>query len=334
MRARDKVRLLFGPYQAPPCSIGDELPCEIRGLVPVRCMSTGRIRWPQTRVKRATGFIVCGGLAEAVRRESATAICHWWGVTAQTVTKWRKLMNVPTYNEGTKRLWRELSAEFLTPEVQERARRLANSPAGNAKKRLVNLGRKPSPRQALALARRRQKLAAINRARKKRRGRPPDWDRLRLVVELRAQGWAMPRIARENGWTKQYVHALLRLAQKARIPMPVNCCACGEVITTRSDYSLHDSPVLCVACLCRRREATFGERLRAYRVARGMTQLELCSATGLGQSQISGYERDARQPAWRNVARMVKVFGVNLILNPDPAPSATKRRRQRQPLAK
>lgn len=269
-----------------------------------------------TRVNRASAFIVCGGLAEAVRRESASAVCYWWGVTAQTVTQWRNLLGVPTYNEGTKRLWRDLSAEFLTPEVQERARNIANSPASNAKKAAAKRGRPASTRQAVALAKGRQKLPA--KAGKKRRGLAPDWDRRLLVVLLRSQGLSMSQIGKKQGWTKQYVHSLLRYAQKAGIPMPISCSSCQRVITHRHDYHVRDLPVVCLRCLHKKPEASFGERLRAYRVAVELTQTALANAARLRPTQITEYERDVRQPGWRNIARLVKVLGVDLIIKPEP----------------
>jgi hypothetical protein len=115
-------------------------------------MSDGRIPWPVTRVKKASAFIIHGDLVQAIRQESATAVCYWWGITPQTVTKWRKALDVPTYNEGTRRLWSELASEFLTPEVQERARAKANSPEANAKKAAAKVGHAISRKTAAALA--------------------------------------------------------------------------------------------------------------------------------------------------------------------------------------
>jgi hypothetical protein len=63
---------------------------------------------------RGTGevHVVYGPLAEAIRRESNQAVCHWWGVTPQTVTKWRKALGVD-HTEGTSRLRSEYRFEPL-----------------------------------------------------------------------------------------------------------------------------------------------------------------------------------------------------------------------------
>ena len=123
----DRFKLLHGPYRCPRCRIGSKLFCEVRGWVPVRAMSDGRIVWPMTANKRngRRFFIICGGLAKAVRRESAIAICYWWGVTPQTVSVWRKALGVGQYTEGTLRLHRNWTPERLPPEAREKA--LANS---------------------------------------------------------------------------------------------------------------------------------------------------------------------------------------------------------------
>ena len=40
-------------------------------------------------------LVLYGDLAKAVRRESAEAILHWWGVKHHTVWQWRKALGVP-----------------------------------------------------------------------------------------------------------------------------------------------------------------------------------------------------------------------------------------------
>src|SRR5262245_41595036 len=72
------------------------------------------------------GLIVCGALADAVRRESNQAVCFLWGVTPQTVTKWRKALEVGRRTEGSTRL---RSDYFLEPWAREaQANAHANGP--------------------------------------------------------------------------------------------------------------------------------------------------------------------------------------------------------------
>lgn len=54
--------------------------------------------------------MVFDALADAIRRESNQAVCHWFGVTAQTVSRWRNLLGEKT-TPGTSRLRREYCFE-------------------------------------------------------------------------------------------------------------------------------------------------------------------------------------------------------------------------------
>ena len=105
MHDQKRYKLLHGPYRAPRCRIGSRLFCEVRGEVIVCGISGARIPWPIGKRGRARSLVVCGDLAKAVLRESNIAICYWFGITAQTVSKWRKALDVPQVNEGTRRLY-------------------------------------------------------------------------------------------------------------------------------------------------------------------------------------------------------------------------------------
>src|SRR4051812_25085993 len=85
-----RYKFHFGPYRAPRFRIGATVFDEIRGNVEIVGISTGRIPWPIGKTKRAKQLVIFRDLATATRHESAVAICHWWGVTGQTVSKWRK----------------------------------------------------------------------------------------------------------------------------------------------------------------------------------------------------------------------------------------------------
>ena len=113
-------------------------------------MSDGRIQWPMTLAGRNKAFIHCGDLARAVQQEAAIAVCHWWGVTAQTVTKWRKALDVEQYTEATRRLHREWMPHRLTPAERRKAVARMSSPEANAKKSAWRTGR-PAPPSVLPI---------------------------------------------------------------------------------------------------------------------------------------------------------------------------------------
>jgi hypothetical protein len=163
----ERFKLLHGPYGAPRWPLGKRVFCEMRGWVKFTGMSAGRIQWPCAKVKGGWPFILCSDLVKAVRRESALAICYWWGVTPQTVTKWRKALDVGAYNEGTLRLHRDWIPEKVPPEVHARAIAAASTPEANAKKTAARLGHRVNPRVAAILAKGRQRCQS-RAARKKR----------------------------------------------------------------------------------------------------------------------------------------------------------------------
>jgi hypothetical protein len=116
MTEDDRFRLLYGPYAAPPCAVGDLLVCERHGPSHVAEMSCGPIPWPASRRQGGRCLILCGELACAVRRESVAAVRHWWGVSAWVVWQWRKALGVPRCNRGTEAL--------LAASLRERRDRL------------------------------------------------------------------------------------------------------------------------------------------------------------------------------------------------------------------
>ena len=104
MHDADRYKLL-GTYRTPRVRV--VLSCEARDCdVIVTGYSDARIPWPlgRQRGRSARALVVYGGLAEAVRRESNVAVCHWFGITPQTVSKWRKALGVEPANPGTHRL--------------------------------------------------------------------------------------------------------------------------------------------------------------------------------------------------------------------------------------
>jgi len=157
----ERYKLLHGPYEAPLARYGTTLFCELRGEVVVTGMSAGRIPWPMTRKGRCRpAFILCGDLAKAVKQEAAIAICYWFGVTPQTVTKWRKALDVPETNEGTRRLRQDQFDEILPEPARAEARKRANSPEAKAKKAAYRKGKPAHPNALAALKARKGRRAS------------------------------------------------------------------------------------------------------------------------------------------------------------------------------
>ena len=104
MTEDDVRRLRFGPYRTPRVKLGTVLADEVRDCDVVVCGYTdARIPWPVGKPLggRARSPVIYGELLRAVRTEANIAVCHWWGVTPQTVTKWRKALGVGMMTAGT-----------------------------------------------------------------------------------------------------------------------------------------------------------------------------------------------------------------------------------------
>ena len=91
------------------------------------------------------------------------------------------------------------------------------------------------------------------------------------------------------------------------------CRRCRRTITRGAAALGRYGPAYCLRCLARHPGATFGERLKAHRLAAGLTQQELADATGTYPQEISCYERDETEPTWRTVAALVRALGVGLV---------------------
>jgi transcriptional regulator with XRE-family HTH domain len=67
--------------------------------------------------------------------------------------------------------------------------------------------------------------------------------------------------------------------------------------------------VLCPGCLGRQPGATFGQRLRACRLAAGLSQGELARRSGIARTAVQNYEQGRWSPRPAPLARLVRVVG-------------------------
>jgi hypothetical protein len=143
MNEADRFRLL-GTYRTPRSASASACAAWCGGEVIISGITDMPIPWPIGKVGRGRSLVVYKGLAMAIRRESNQAVCHWWGLTPQTVSKWRKLLSVPRATPGTSRLHRTYATS--DPAIIE-GRRKAHAKARDPERcRKISEARRGKPR--------------------------------------------------------------------------------------------------------------------------------------------------------------------------------------------
>jgi transcriptional regulator with XRE-family HTH domain len=144
------------------------------------------------------------------------------------------------------------------------------------------------------------------------RGRKPNLKRRRKAAELRARGLTLVEVGRRMGCTKQAVHYLLGLrGPSPRPPKPVGCPACGADLGPAPN-PLDYAPAPCLPCLAQRPRTPLGQRLRAHRIARGLSRKALAEQAGVGASGITPMERGERRPRPRTLRKLAEALGVEV----------------------
>lgn len=212
----DSYRLRFGHYETPPVEVGQRVKCAVRGEVVVVGLSNGRIPWPIAYKPGNANrmLVVYSGLTLAVKREASIAVCHWWGVTPQTISRWRKVMSVGPNTVGSAALrrghglrnWLKVKSRLLSKaQDPQRADKIAAARHGKPRPahvmepaRQANIGRKPS-RTARA------NMSAAQRA----RGARPPWLNPAWSAEDDALLKTLPaaEVAKRTGRTMGAVYA-------------------------------------------------------------------------------------------------------------------------------
>jgi transcriptional regulator with XRE-family HTH domain len=147
-------------------------------------------------------------------------------------------------------------------------------------------------------------------------GRRPNYERRHQLAALRAQGLSLAEIGRHLGLSKQHVSNTLQAMARHGDRSPVRCRACDATISSARALARHDRAVLCLACLSKHPEATFGEHLRACRLAAGWSIADLAARSGVDRSIISRLELERRLPSWRLASQLLRALGVQMVFRP------------------
>jgi hypothetical protein len=172
-------KLHFGPYRTPRFRLGQHVEDQRRGRVRIVAISDGRIAWPIAAGPGGLSLVLFGGLAGAVRRESAAAVCYSFGVGPIAVRKWRRALDVPRWNEGDLLLKAAngrankvaLAAMHATAQDPGRRAKIAAVKRGKSRPAHVKAALRKANLGGRATATTRAKMSATHKA----RGTRPPW---------------------------------------------------------------------------------------------------------------------------------------------------------------
>ncbi len=181
MQDSDRFKLRFGTYETPRFEYGDIVSDEIHGDVRIVGLTDAQIPWciGQPLNSRSLRVIILFDvLVDAVKQESNQAIAHWWGVSGQTVTKWRKALGVDR-TAGSEQLREEHGRENF-PKIRDRLLSKSGDPERREKIAASRRGKK-RPKHVLAVLRSSsigrkssdESRKKMSEAHKKRGTRPP-----------------------------------------------------------------------------------------------------------------------------------------------------------------
>jgi hypothetical protein len=88
------------------------------------------------------------------------------------------------------------------------------------------------------------------------------------------------------------------------------CAGCGALIVSAALFPRDARNAFCVACLDADPGATFGQWLKAHRLAVGLTLLDLSQRSRVFAGRIRSSERGTSDPYNKTRARLAAVLGV------------------------
>jgi transcriptional regulator with XRE-family HTH domain len=144
-------------------------------------------------------------------------------------------------------------------------------------------------------------------------GRKPNVRRRSQIARLRARGLTVSEIARRLGVTRQAIHGALAQLRRPLPQRSVPCAACAAPIVSAGALDSDAGQALCLRCLACRPQAALGVRLKAFRLAAGLTKAELAQRSGVTAMAVHQYEAGTREPRWRHLAPLVAALGPGLV---------------------
>jgi len=146
------------------------------------------------------------------------------------------------------------------------------------------------------------------------RGRTPNLERRRQAAALRARGLTLAAIGRAMHCTRQAVHHLLDCRPRQSRPRPRKTIACPgcRAALPLPRFAHAGPPTLCLPCLARRPRASFAQRLRAHRIAAGLSRAALARKAMVALRTVTNLERGVHRPQPGTLRKLAAPLGIEL----------------------
>jgi transcriptional regulator with XRE-family HTH domain len=136
----------------------------------------------------------------------------------------------------------------------------------------------------------------------------PDHRRRALAAQLRAKGLSFTAIGRRLGVSKQRAFSMVQTLNTGKLNLrePIRCRGCQAALNAKIALRRDDMKALCVGCSAGKPVA---ERLKALRIAAGLTQKELALAAGLQSLTVRQIKHGRCRPRRKTLEELTRVLG-------------------------
>jgi transcriptional regulator with XRE-family HTH domain len=145
------------------------------------------------------------------------------------------------------------------------------------------------------------------------KGSRPNEARRRQVARLRDAGLTLAEIGERLGVSHVAVCCMLQRMGHESPPAVFTCAGCRRKVASSAALPADCGAALCLPCLRKRPGAPFAQRLRALRLAAGLTKKELARRAGLTRLVVRKYEAGSLRPRPASLTRLVGVLGPRLL---------------------
>jgi excisionase family DNA binding protein len=126
----------------------------------------------------------------------------------------------------------------------------------------------------------------------------------------------VPAFTPSTQMSKQRQRELEQVAERLDKMLGVKKCeTCRKVLVTTNMIIPKNERLWCAECLVKRPSATLGQRIRMFRWLAMLSLNTLSERTGISVENIRAYESNQKIPSEIHLAKLIEVFGDELVSN-------------------